>query len=188
MGKRSDFERIDKDQYDTPQDGVIPLLPFLEPGTAFVEPCAGKGDLMDWLTGHGHRCLQALDIDPRRGDISRGDALTLRWRNPGQGVFITNPPWSRDLLHALIRHLCVQAPTWLLFDADWVHTGQAVEFQPWLRKIVSVGRLRWMPGTDHDGKDNAAWHLFDGTRLPSFIEFHGPVGTIEPERYLPAKG
>lgn len=173
MGKRSDgFERRPQDAYDTPLDAVLPLLPFLQPGTAFVEPCAGKGDMVDHLVNHGHRCVGAIDVEPRRGDIRRGDAMRLRWASTS-GFFITNPPWTRVLLHGLITHLSRQTPTWLLFDADWMHTIQAASFMPICRRIVSVGRVRWIEGTDSDGKDNAAWYLFDATRPPSFTQFHG---------------
>jgi hypothetical protein len=40
-------------------------------------------------------------------------------------MFITNPPWDRKVLHPLIEHLSSIAPTWLLFDADWMHTKQS---------------------------------------------------------------
>jgi hypothetical protein len=82
-------------------------------------------------------------------------------------MFITNPPWSRDVLHALITNLAKQAPTWLVIDADWAHTLQAAPFQPFLRHVVSVGRVRWVPGSRLTGKDNYAWYLFDATRPPT---------------------
>jgi hypothetical protein len=53
------------------------------------------------------------------------------------------------------------APTWLLFDADWMHTRQSAPFMPRLRKIVSVGRVKWIPDSKMTGKDNCAWYLFD---------------------------
>ena len=31
MGRRSNFQRIDKDAYDTPPEAVLPLLPYLNP-------------------------------------------------------------------------------------------------------------------------------------------------------------
>jgi hypothetical protein len=33
-----------------------------------------------------------------------------------------------------------------------------------LRKVVSVGRVKWMPDSDSTGKDNAAWYLFGAPR------------------------
>jgi hypothetical protein len=46
MGKRSTFPRIPQDSYPTPAEAVAPLLPHLEPGSRFFEPCAGEGWLM----------------------------------------------------------------------------------------------------------------------------------------------
>ena len=61
----------------------------------------------------------------------------------------------------MILHFSAMRPTWLLFDADWVHTRQAAPYLPHLRKIVSIGRVRWIEGSKHAGKDNCAWYLFD---------------------------
>ena len=159
MGKRSDFERIPRDFYPTPYGAVPPLLAHLKPRTRFCEPCAGDGALIDHLTSAGHVCARARDIEPRRDDIERKDALTTLTGNID--CFITNPPWDRKILHPLIVHLSDQAPTWLLFDADWIHTRQAMPFLARLRRIVSVGRVKWIPDSKMTGKDNCAWHLFD---------------------------
>lgn len=158
MGKRSKFERVERDFYPTPKSAVLPLLPHLAPRTRFCEPCAGNGALIDHLTEAGHVCARAWDIEPQRDDIDRQDALQ-RWIG-NIDCFITNPPWLRSTLHPLITHLSDQHPTWLLFDADWIHTKQAIPYLPRLRKIVSVGRVKWIADSPHTGKDNCAWHLF----------------------------
>lgn len=166
MGKRSSFERIPRDFYPTPVEAVRPLLPHLQPQTRFVEPCAGNGALIDHLTAEGHECVEAWDIDPQRSDIKPGDARTVQFL--GAECFITNPPWKRPVLHELITRLGRQAPTWLLFDSDWVHTKQAAPYLPWLRKIVSVGRVKWIADSPFTGKDNCCWHLFDAwSRAPA---------------------
>lgn len=159
MGKRSSFERVPRDFYPTPAAAVSPLLPHLRMGTVFAEPCAGNGALIDHLTDAGHVCAWACDLEPQRADIHENDATTC-----GLGhaeCFITNSPWRRDVLHEIIVHLSDLAPTWLLLDADWVHTRQAVPYLPRLRKIVAVGRVKWIPDSPFTGKDNCAWHLFD---------------------------
>jgi hypothetical protein len=78
--------------------------------------------------------------------------------------FITNPPWTRNLLHPLIVHLLGQHDTWFLFDADWAHTKQAEPYLPFCHKIVSAGRIKWLEGTEndkgHSPMDNCAWYLF----------------------------
>lgn len=159
MGKRSSFERIPRDFYPTPREAVAPLLPHLSPRTRFVEPCAGNGALVDALTDAGHVCARAWDIEPQRDDIDQLDALTRLVGNID--CFITNPPWDRRVLHPMIEHFSDQHPTWLLFDADWQHTRQSAPYLPRLRKIVSVGRVKWIPDSKMTGKDNCAWHLFD---------------------------
>lgn len=158
MGKRSEFKRVARDAYDTPPGVVVPLIPFLRHGAMFSEPCAGNGSLIRALHVHGFQCQDAMDIEPRDWEIRRGDALADDLGHPEQ--FITNSPWHRKILHPLIERLSDIAPAWLLFDADWVHTKQAIPYLPRLRCIVSVGRVIWIPGTKMTGKDNCAWHLF----------------------------
>lgn len=170
MGKRSSFERKERDFYPTPVEAVRPLLPHLKPATRFVEPCAGDGALIDHLTAAGHVCARAWDIEPQRDDIEKKNALQMLVGNVD--CFITNPPWDRRTLHPLIAHLTPQHPTWLLFDADWVHTVQAIPYMPFLRRIVSVGRIKWIPGSTMTGKDNCAWHLFADDAQP-FSAFFG---------------
>jgi len=157
MGKRSAFVRRERDFYPTPAEAVAPLLRHLAPATRFSEPCAGDGALVDHLTAAGHVCVWESDIEPKR-PMFEADALALHYVN--QDCIITNPPWERKTLHQLIIHLSDQAPTWLLFDADWKHTRQAAPYLNRLRKIVSVGRVKWIPNSPFTGKDNCAWHLF----------------------------
>jgi hypothetical protein len=139
------------------------LAPHLAPGTRFVEPCAGAGHLIDQLENIGHHCVFASDIEPGRADIHKM-GFSLITKRAGR-IFITNPPWERKTLHALIWHFCRDSTLWLLFDADWSHTMQAARFEPWLTDIVSVGRLRWLEEGEEGDKgtdpmDNCAWYRF----------------------------
>jgi hypothetical protein len=161
MGKRSDFERIPRDFYPTPYSAVLPLLRHLPDAALFYEPCAGNGALVAHLERHGHMCIGASDIDPQGEGIVERDVLELSPYLSDGAVFITNPPWARPVLHPLIAHLSAIAPTWLLFDADWMHTKQSAPYLPWLRKIVSVGRVKWIEDSPFTGKDNCCWYLFD---------------------------
>ena len=58
----------------------------------------------------------------------------------------------------MIDHFRKIRPTWLLFDADWMHTKQASPYLFNVEKIISVGRIKWFGNTT--GKDNCAWYLF----------------------------
>ncbi len=171
MGKRSNFERIPRDYYPTPKEAVYPLVPHIFGIIKnFAEPCAGDGTLIDHIekiTDHVFtieriKCTYACDIEPQRKDIAKQDALSLLKDNiPVSDVFITNPPWDRNILHPLIFHLTSIKPAWLLFDADWMHTKQSTSFQKMLKKVVSVGRVKWIEGSKNTGKDNCCWYYFD---------------------------
>lgn len=169
MGKRSDFKRRPQDAYDTPRSAVLPLARHLPCDFTYWEPCAGEMALVDALwdvAGQNEPyCALASDLVPRHVDVLAKDALTVprehvvsEWKCD---FIITNPPWSREILHPMIEHFSAMRPTWLLFDADWMHTKQAAPYMRWCRKIVSVGRVKWIPHSPHTGKDNCAWYLFD---------------------------
>lgn len=169
MGKRSDFERVERDYYPTPAAVVVPLLAHLSPDTWFVEPCAGDGRLVRHLVDVSHRCVDAFDIEPQHESVSQGDALIDSF-DPDSGLTcITNPPWRRDFLHPFITHWRAQMPTWLLCDADWAHTVQAKPFLPYCHKIVAVGRVKWIEESKHTGKDNCAWYLFGANDAPTIF-------------------
>lgn len=158
MGKRSDFKRVPRDFYPTPLEGVIPLLPHVSRGDTFIEPCAGDGALVRHLERNGLHCAGQYDLEPQAPGIVAQDYTQLRACDADW--IITNPPWDRKLLHPMIEYFRQLAPTWLLFDADWAHTKQSAPLMPYCRKIVSVGRLKWIPESKMTGKDNCAWYLF----------------------------
>lgn len=180
MGKRSDFERVPRDFYPTPKKAVVPLLPHIEKGATFAEPCCGTGDLVFHLIYEGYNCVWASDIENRleEGDgyVEEMDALGLEEFHlssiENTDYIITNPPWERSVLHPMIEHFSDLRPTWLLFDADWMHTKQAIPYLPRLRSIVSVGRVKWIPDSKTQGKDNCAWYLFDKPHTDGVI-FYG---------------
>ena len=161
MTKRGqNFERHPRDYYPTPYEAVIPLLAHLEPGTKFNELCAGDGRLVEHLEKHGHKCLYACDIEPQADGIERRDILFFGAPIPAAQMNITNPPWERKCLHEMIEIFRLSAPTWLLFDSDWMFTAQAVPYLKYCSKIVSVGRISWM-GNGVSGMDNCCWYKFE---------------------------
>jgi hypothetical protein len=160
MGKRSDFERNERDFYRTPLNTVYPLLPFIK-GMSFYEPCAGDSDLTNHLCGLGLDCTGESDIEPQNKRMSKKDALLLYPNDINKAnLIITNPPWDRTLLHPMIDRFRQIKPTWLLFDADWMHTRQSSDYMKFCSRIISVGRVRWIPGSSFVGKDNCCWYEF----------------------------
>jgi hypothetical protein len=177
MGKRSSgFERIPRDFYPTPAPAVPPLIPHLRGVRTFAEPCCGDGALVRHLESHGLRCTY-------QGDIADGrDALTITDYGDAH-VIITNPPYTRPLMHALIEHFTRILPTWLLLESDWAYTKQAAPFMPCCSDIVSVGRLRWIEGTKMSSKDNFGWYRFDARHLAGPIfHVHGSVSVSSQAR------
>jgi hypothetical protein len=176
MGKRSTgtFERNPRDYYPTPKSAVVPLLPHLKLGLRFWEPCAGDGRLVRHLQEEGMVWARAHDVEPKSQWIDKADSLTILVGNID--YIITNPPWDRKILHPMIEHFRHQAPTWLLFDADWMHTKQALKYLEYCNKIVSVGRVSWMEnGTS--GKDNCCWYNFGANKAET--KFYGRAACPE---------
>lgn len=158
MSKRcNEYDRIPRDFYATPAKAVAPLIPYLRAAgiKTFAEPCCGEGDLVGHLESYSLRCAYA-------GDIATGqDALALDDYGDSDSI-VTNPPWSREVLHRLIPHFARIAPTWLLLDSDWAQTKQAVPFLPHCSDLLPIGRVGWFKESKHgNGKDNAAWYRFD---------------------------
>jgi hypothetical protein len=164
MGKRSNFERREADFYPTPRAAVLPLIPYLRGIKVFAEPCCGDGDLVRHLESFGLRCAW-------QGDIRSGqDALAVDSYGAVDAI-ITNPPYTRELMHRLIAHFQRIAPTWLLLESDWAQTKQAAPFMPACSDIVAIGRVKWIEGSKHTGKDNHGWFRFDANHTAGPV-FH----------------
>jgi hypothetical protein len=148
----------------TDKRAVKALLPYLDSIDTFAEPCVGEGHLVRQIEAEGLHCLLA-------SDINQGiDALTLTFKDID--AIITNPPWTRELLHPMIAHFCTQAPTWLLFDSDWAYTIQAEPYLFVCSDIVPTPRLKWLAHTKWTALDNTSWYRFDAKHTGPTI-FHG---------------
>jgi hypothetical protein len=159
MAKRSNLGSP-RDDWDTIDPRAVKyLMPHLNGIETFCEPCYGSGFLANELEAHGLKCVRATEI--KKGT----DALALVGDDlAGADAIITNPPWSREKLHPLIGHLVtLGVPVWLLFDSDWSFNRGSCEYLLHCTHIVPVGRLRWVPGTTMQGKDNVAWYRFCGS-------------------------
>jgi hypothetical protein len=171
MGRRSDFPRRPHDDYQTiDPKAVAVLLPYLSGIRTFAEPCCGDGHLMQALVDLGLHCTYASDIR-----VYGTDALEVTDFGEPDAI-ITNPPWTRELLHPMIEHFQKFAPTWLLFDSDWAYNTQAAPYLERCSDIVAVGRLKWF--NDTTGKDNASWYRFWHGHL-GLPRFHGRKKAVD---------
>jgi hypothetical protein len=172
MSKRAaTFERLKNDTYDTPAEAVAPLLPHLKPRTRYIEPCSGRGCLVQHLSAAGHILVKAYDLPV--------DATSHRYDVKGVDCAITNPPWSRPVLHAIIGNLSWQLPTWLLVDWDWIATMQATPYLNQLRHVVVIGRVKWIEHSESTGKDNCCWCLFDRPQPEAAVLFTGKIAKAD---------
>lgn len=163
MGKRSNFERKERDFYPTPLEAVVPLMKHLPETFTFAEPCAGDCRLamhIDTLTDSNAIPTLLSDIEPQDDGVEKIDAFDVVIPH-NTDYIITNPPWDRKILHPVIDRFAGIRPTWLLFDTNWMFTKQARQYLPYCEKIVTIGRVRWIEGTKMTGKDDCAWYLFD---------------------------
>jgi hypothetical protein len=153
MGKRSHFERRERDFYPTPPEAVLPLLPYLRGVRSFAEPGAGDGALVRVLEGAGLTCVYA-------GDVADGQDALARDNYGVIDCIITNPPYTREILHRLVPHFQKIAPTWLLLPSDWAFNLGTAPFLPACTTIVPIGRVKWIAGTTFSSVDNFAWYRF----------------------------
>lgn len=165
MGKRSSFDRLKRDGYDTPLPAMWSLFPHLPDHARFAEPCAGRGVLIDHLENNGFECVYACDLKPRATMLPRviekRDALTVtRAKVRAADMIVTNPPWTHEVLMALIAHFMTLRPSWLLLDADWMHNQRTSVMVDRCSKVVSIGRVKWFADSKHVGKSNCCWYFF----------------------------
>jgi hypothetical protein len=171
MSKRTHgHEPRERDEYTTPWKAVVPLLRLLEPGTRFIEPCAGPGELVEHLEVAGHICdgFYDLPIDARSATYAIGAA---------DAVFVTNPPWRHQFgPFEIIANLSDQRPLWALVPSDWLFNVNALPWLPRLHAIAAIGRVKWIADSAHGGGyENSCWCLFGrpGCSASPTIRFHG---------------
>lgn len=171
--------RTPRDFYRTIDPKAAKILgKFVNKGTTFYEPCAGDGSLVRLLVDHaGLVPVRMTDVAPQHPLVSYKNVFDIEPKDLKYAdAVITNPPWSRSVLHPLILHLVSVAgikPVWLLFDSDWMFTEQAKPLLRFCRGVVSVGRLRWIEGTTSVGYDNCCWYKFSGQQgMFNDVPFH----------------
>lgn len=163
MGKRSSFEKIPRDYYPTPEEAFAPIAKYLPQGLLFCEPCAGDGRLVDHiqkLVPHS-LCILAVDVEPKADFIHKGDTTLLVFEpEDACECIITNPPYTWSVLAPMLDRWIPQRPTVLLLPADFMHNKRFAKYLKHCRRIVSIGRVKWIEDSKTAGVDNYAWYFF----------------------------
>lgn len=178
MGKRSTFDRKSKDFYETfdpraPRQ-LVNEFPY---GATYCEPCCGDGALIANINNvrPDLRCVVTNELHPELYYFEPDVSIDIRYDNLYGGLFdfyIMNCPWKRHFLHAIIAKLMEHRPVWALIDSNWKETTQermakkhnlktVKELMRHCVKVKSAGRLKWIRGSKHVGKDDCSWYLFD---------------------------
>ena len=138
MRNRKKQNKEEHEFYPTPIDAVELARTLLDQNKKWWEPCAGDGALIEHLETKGI-CMWASDIEPQAKGIHTSPYDKLGFDELVESDYvITNPPWDRKILHPMIEYFVPRIKTWLLFDADWMHTKQSVPYMGMLKKIVSI--------------------------------------------------
>jgi hypothetical protein len=100
--RRSGYNRVDDDQYETPAEPVIALIPLLEGITRAWDPRnRGSGKLLAVLHAHGVNAVG-----------TGADFLTTSAPPPNVDSIVTNPPFGKQgrLAEAFISHALELVP------------------------------------------------------------------------------
>lgn len=189
MGKRSDFERNERDYYPTPAKAVPPLIPFID-GARYIEPCCGDGRLIAHIRKQvpSAKCVYAGDVTPQEPSFAemhvvQRDMFLTDWQKVADetkaDMFVTNPPWlnSKDsgyMLQKIIHMLSSVRPTWLLMNGNFVFNKKSARSMKICSDIVPVGRLKWIENSPHTGKEDCAWFRFDSTKGETQLTYVHP--------------
>ena len=115
-------------------------------------------NLVQHLACYNYQCLWQSDIRYGR------DALDLTAvAFVGCDAIISNPPWTFQIMDPLLRHFLQFKPVWFLLSADYAHNVQSAWSMQHCSHMVSIGRVRWMPGSRRTGMDNCAWYRFQAS-------------------------
>lgn len=174
--RRQGLKPRERDDWATPYRATVPLFKVLEPCTLFADPCCGRGELIEHVESDGHICTLA-------SDLLQADARTARYAIDHRTVFVTNPPWrQRFEPNKIIENLSNQRALWALIPSDWLFNLRVAPLLPRLRKVVAVGRVKWVPNSPHSGFENSCWCLFDKPRPDAHatVRFVGRIPSRTP--------
>jgi len=181
MSKRTTLPRNPRDFYETHDPkAVTPIAPLWHlNGTRYIEPFCGSGELIANIGAQCDAlCIYASDIQPLPKVKGVPNTLTFNkqkfdevyWPdfcdNANITHFISNPPWLNDKasdyqLLRIINKLAEVRPTWLLLNGNFAFNKRSSNAMAICTDIITVGRLKWIKGSQFSATEDSAWFLFD---------------------------
>jgi hypothetical protein len=171
---------VHDDQYETPAEPVIVLVPYLEGVSRAWDPCnRGSGKLVAVLRAYG---VDAVGTGE--------DFLSIDTLPPDVDAIVTNPPYGVQgrLAESFIAHALELVPFVAMLlrnDFDSAKSRQHLfRHNPHFAcKLVLLDRIRFFDGPSSPS-DNHCWALFDrGHRGPPIIRY---ASTADSQLDLPA--
>ena len=186
MGKRTSYAKHIRDYYATPPDAIKPLVPFIK-GMRYAEPCVGGGHLVQGINLLTFRlkdrpvCVAASDLSPDWENLAlRASHLDVKEKAvqaltaqdvAGADVIVTNPPYTWNVLSALIERCVTLKPTWLLLPSDMACNVRFAPYMEMCSDVVPIGRVSWM-GNAQSGMENSSWYCFDASWTEGHARLH----------------
>jgi len=169
---RPKYERREGERYYTEPWVTRALLAKVRFRGLIWEPCAGRGDIADVLSGAGYKVM-ASDIEgDRLGCKGAAETDFLTCGSPVDGVFsiVTNPPYDKAegfLRKALELTARSSGMVAMLFRNEYdcaASRRDLFECEAFAAKLVLTKRPRWLdPDAVHvaSPRHNFAWMLWD---------------------------
>lgn len=169
--RNSEYERKERDLYETPEWVTEALLPHLRPLRIIWEPACGSGKMVRVLENVAE--VWGCDIEPAPGFIY-ADFLgpTPRVSVDDISAIITNPPYEKAtefIETALNRMEHLGGLVAMLLRTDFDHAKSRTHLfrdnPAFCKKVVLMRRIVWF--VEDDGKPKAspsfnhAWYIWD---------------------------
>lgn len=159
--------RRDRDWYGTPEKAVKSLIAHLPEYGNFCEPCAGDGRLSKHIQSLSHDALfpkLQYDIEPQADGIIKKDALSIVAEDLFEiDLLITNPPFEWSTLQQILELFPTLKPTWLLLPFGYACNKRMAPHMDICKKVVPIGRVKWIEDSKQSSTDDFAWFLFDAS-------------------------
>lgn len=183
--RNSEYERKERDLYETPEWVTEALLPHLRPLRFIWEPACGSGKMARVLERVAE--VWACDIEPPGGDCIQADFLsdTPRVSVDFVSAIITNPPYDKatEFIEVALRRVDhLGGLVAMLLRTDFDHAKSRTHLfrdnPAFCKKVVLMRRIVWF--VEDDGKPKAspsfnhAWYIWDHRHIGPPTIGYGP--------------